>query len=228
MGKLLHRNLLYGLMTVASIFLAACPQQPLASTGEISPKVSSVDAPISLSSHETPVVLARPQGAENTNQSVPFEVCANLPAWERSPEAVHFKELQAMPRYGSALNDEPLKSLLKEFWGHQVISFTTYGLSARTEPLYFSGVWTALEESDSCYNGDQPEQINAGSLAEVWLINHRLVDLHWADGHYTLTVEPTDRGLQVVQFSRQETAPTLALNVVTPEGRAIEPFSGDW
>lgn len=225
MGKLLHRNLLNGLLTATSVLsLAACPQHPLVSTGEISPHPASVSLP----SQGSSVALTSSPAAEKAKQNVSFEVCANLPTWARSPESIHLKQLQDMPRYGSALNDEPLKSLLKSFWSHQVISFTTYGLSARTEPLYFSGVWTALEGAAACYNGDQPEQINAGSLAEVWLINHRLVDLQWTDGQYMLTVEPTDQGLQVIQFSRQDSAPTLALSVVTPEGNSIEPVSGDW
>lgn len=227
MGKLLHRNLLYGLLTITStLTLAACPQQLIVSGGEISPQPTSV----SLASQGTSVALTNTNRLTTgkSNQSISFEVCANLPTWERSPKSVHLKQLQEMPRYGSALNDEPMRSLLADFWDHQVISFTTYGLSARTEPLYFSGVWTALEGTSVCYESNQPEQINAGSLAEVWLINHRLVDLQWENGHYTMTVEPTERGLQVVQFSRQESAPNLALDVVTPEGRSIEPFSGDW
>jgi hypothetical protein len=116
-----------------------------------------------------------------------------------------------MPNYGVALQSDPLAELAKAWWSHEIFSFTTYGLSARTDPLYLSGVWTALDDTWDCYNGDQPEQINQGELAEMWLLHHRLVSLEWQDGQYLVTVEPTDAGLQLVQFSPARKRPGIAL-----------------
>ncbi|MBD0335550.1 MAG: hypothetical protein ICV62_08675 [Cyanobacteria bacterium Co-bin13] len=223
MGKPLYHLLLSGLLTaVSALSLTACPQSLL--VGEVAHQNPTFSTPEPSSSParltQLPAAAAEPDAA--------FEVCADLPGWQRSPETAHLKELQEMPRYGSAIESEPLKSLLQDFWSHQVFSFTTYGLSARTEPIYLSGVWTALDDIWSCYDGSQPEQINNGDRAEVWLINHQAVDLQWSEGRYLLTVEPSGSGLQLIQFDRQESSAALPLVVVTTGGETIEVLSGDW
>ena len=156
------------------------------------------------------------------------QVCAQVVDWVRPDEQGHMKQLEALPRYGDQIYEDPLKTLLNDFRSHQAITFTTYGLSARTEPLYMSGVWTAVDQLWSCYDGDQPQQINAGELAEVWLLNYRLVDLEPADTGYLMTVEPTETGMEVVQFARQEGSARLNLTVQTTAGVPVETFSGDW
>ncbi|MDA0268845.1 MAG: hypothetical protein O2890_11195 [Cyanobacteria bacterium] len=52
--------------------------------------------------------------------------------------------------------------------------------------------------------------------------------IEWSDGQYLLTVEPTPKGLQVVQFERQDTQSTLAVVAITPEGAVVPAISGDW
>lgn len=156
------------------------------------------------------------------------DICLSLPDWQRPSELAHLKQLEVMPRYGAALYTDPLADMVKAWWSHEIFSFTTYGLSARTDPLYLSGVWTALDDTWSCYSGDQAEQINRGELAEVWLLNHRLVGLTWHDGLYRATVEPAGAGLQLVQFPRQEAEPTLPLQIMTTAGQALAVMSGDW
>jgi hypothetical protein len=130
--------------------------------------------------------------------------------------------------YGAALQSDPLAEMVKTWWSHNIFSFTTYGLSARTDPLYLSGVWTAIDDTWDCYSGNQPEQINQGELAEMWLLHHRLVNLVWQDEQYLATVEPVDTGLQLVQFPRRERGQGLPLNIVTTNGQALEVMSGDW
>ncbi|HSM84331.1 MAG TPA: hypothetical protein VLS96_21760 [Nodosilinea sp.] len=160
--------------------------------------------------------------------SLTTEVCVSLPNWQRPSEYAQTKQLESMPRYGTALDTDPLAEMAKTWWSHEVFSFTTYGLSARTDPLYLSGVWTALDDTWSCYDGDQPEQINQGELAELWLLNHRLVSLEWQDNQYVVTVEPTGAGLELVHFSRQERDPELPLSVITTAGEPLAVMSGDW
>lgn len=226
MAKPLFRYLLTGLVTTAALGLAACPQAARLSEAEIPYQETQLSTP-SVTAPAQLTALATEKQADPA-AGLAVEVCAELPDWERSPEVAHIKQLQEMPRYGSAIDSEPLKGLLEKFWRHEIFSFTTYGLSARTEPIYFSGVWTALDSLWSCYDGDQPEAINQGDLAEVWLIHHRVVDLQWSEGHYTLTVEPGDRGLQLIQFNRQEQNASLPLTVVTVTGESVEAISGDW
>jgi hypothetical protein len=155
-------------------------------------------------------------------------ICAHLPEWERPSAIAQTKQLEAMPYYGEVLDTDPMAELAKAWWSHEIFVFTTYGLSARTDPLYLSGVWTAMDDIWDCYNGDQPEQINQGELAEMWLLHHRLVDLEWQDNQYLVTVEPVGTGLQLVQFPRRESDQTLPLSIVSTTGQALAVMSGDW
>lgn len=155
-------------------------------------------------------------------------ICANLPDWERPSAIAQTKQLEAMPYYGEVLDTDPMVELAKAWWSHEVFVFTTYGLSARTDPLYLSGVWTAMDDMWDCYSGDQPEQINQGELAEMWLLHHRLVNLEWQDNQYLVTVEPVGTGLQLVQFPRRESGQRLPLSIVSTTGQALAVMSGDW
>ncbi|MGD1941292.1 MAG: hypothetical protein ACFB0G_08255 [Leptolyngbyaceae cyanobacterium] len=166
--------------------------------------------------------------AEQPPQPVEFAVCGEIPDWERLSLAEQTAALTQQPRYGEAITSEPLKSLFDKFWQQSVISFTTYGLSARTEPIYLSGVWTGIDAMENCYEGDRPEAINQGELAELWLIGHQVVDITWADEAYQVTVDTTTTGLQFVQFDRLETGETLPLVVIESDGGQVAVASGDW
>ncbi|MGG6238064.1 hypothetical protein ACQ4N7_05445 [Nodosilinea sp. AN01ver1] len=161
-------------------------------------------------------------------EAIAADICVNLPDWQRPSDLAQMKQLEAMPTYGAAIQSDPLAEMVKTWWNHEIFSFTTYGLSARTDPLYLSGVWTAIDNTWDCYSGNQPEQINQGELAEIWLLHHRLVGLVWQNDQYLATVEPTDTGLQLVQFPRRESGQGLPLNIVTTTGQALAVMSGDW
>lgn len=179
------------------------------------------------------VPLAAETGSVEAGQSQSLDaiaatVCANLPEWERPSAIAQTKQLEAMPYYGEVLDTDPMAELAKAWWNHEIFVFTTYGLSARTDPLYLSGVWTAMDDIWDCYSGDRPEQINQGELAEMWLLHHRLVSLEWQDSQYLVTVEPVGSGLQLVQFPRRESGQTLPLSIVSTTGQALAVMSGDW
>jgi hypothetical protein len=161
-------------------------------------------------------------------KAVDFEVCADVENWQRPSEADQAKRLDDNGRYGEALTSGSLKRSSTLFWDHQVISFTTYGLSARVEPENFSGVWTAIDEMASCYQPEQTVAINEGDRAETWLLNQRISDLQWEGDRYVMTVEPASTGLQVVHFDRVDTAANLPLEVVTNTGDNVTVVSGDW
>jgi hypothetical protein len=183
-----------------------------------------------ISSSPTFVAIAQAQATDPQliATAVPVEICLDLPDWQRPSSQAQQKQLQTMPQYGAALQDEPLLSVAKDWWGHEIFSFTTYGLSARTDPLYLSGVWTALDATWACYDRNQPEQINGGEMAEVWLLNHRLLEVQWQQDHYVITVEPAESGLQLVQFPRQEQSLSLPLTLMTVAGETLAVMSGDW
>ena len=168
-----------------------------------------------------------PGDRTKVNTEVNFEVCANVENWQRPSEAIQTKRLDSN-RYGESLADGSLKSAAAQFWDHQVISFTTYGLSARVEPENFSGVWTATDEMANCYKPETTAAINQGDRAETWLLNQRISSLQWTGDRYIMTVEPVSTGLQVIQFNRVDKMASLPLEVMTASGNPVAVMSGDW
>ncbi len=206
--------------TLASSFSASPMQASLLSSGVAESALTDYLAQVELPSDSALQTQA--------GEAIAADICVNLPDWQRPSDLAQMKQLESMPTYGTALQSDPLAEMVKTWWSHEIFSFTTYGLSARTDPLYLSGVWTALDNTWDCYSGNQPEQINQGELAEMWLLHHRLVGLVWQDDQYLVTVEPTDTGLQLVQFPRREHSQGLPLNIVTTTGQVLAVMSGDW
>lgn len=161
-------------------------------------------------------------------QQLSFEECGSLPNWERPNLETQEAELTNNPRYAEGLDEEPLKSLSEKFWSESIITFTTYGLSARVEPIYLSGIWTAIDAMQTCYEGDRPDDINQGRSAEIWLIGYRAVSVEWVENQYHVTVEPTPRGLRFIQFERLEASESLPIVVMDTDGTEIEITTGDW
>ncbi len=214
-----------GIVLIGSSVIAGCPSQT----------VSNLMA----SSATSPEAIFRGKGIANAQETVEsemvvdqsavtFEVCADVESWQRPNQAEQIKHLRKDARYSSANSSEALKSASTQFWDHQVISFTTYGLSARLEPENLSGVWTATDKMSGCYVPETAMAINEGDRAETWLLNHRVSDLQWAGDRYIMTVEPSATGFQVVQFDRTEKLASLPLEVVTATGDSIDVVSGDW
>ncbi|MGB7087749.1 MAG: hypothetical protein WBD47_19480 [Phormidesmis sp.] len=183
---------------------------------------------------ETLTQDAIPASAENVvPASVPFEVCADVDSWQRPSEAEQAKQLDNDDRYGEVLAEGAseagaFKSASTLFWDHQIISFTTYGLSARLEPVNLSGLWTVADDMWNCYEPETTVAINEGDRAEAWLLNHRVSDLSWQGDRYVMTVEPAATGMQVVLFNRVDELTMLPLEVVSATGEPIAVMSGDW
>ncbi len=205
-------------LILSSLGLAGCPL-----SRSLADAVPSVQEAIPLAqptSTETAIANSPPQ-------TVPHEICGAMPDWERLSLEDQTAALMANPRYGEALETEPLKSLFEKFWNESLITFTTYGLSARTEPVYLSGVWTEIDAMSACYEGDRPAAINAGTLAEMWLIGYQIVEFVWTGETYQVTVEPTT-GLRFIQFERLEDEDTLSMVVLESDGDPLTVASGDW
>lgn len=172
--------------------------------------------------------VAQTKISAETDATVDFEVCAAAD-WQRPSDAEQAKQLGNDARYGAALSEEePLKRASEQFWNHDVVSFTTYGLSARMEPVTLSGVWTVADELWSCYESEATVAINTGEMAEAWLLNREITDLTWDGDRYVMTVEPAPTGMQVVQFDRVDELETLPLAVVNESGSSVDVVSGDW
>lgn len=166
--------------------------------------------------------------ANGQTAAVDFEICAAVDDWQRPDANSQAKYLSESTRYSESIASGSLKTASNQFWDQQVVSFTTYGLSARIEPESFTGVWTAVAEMADCYAPELTMAINEGDRAETWLLNHRVSDLQWNGDRYVMTVEPAAAGLQVIQFDRLDSVASLPLEVVTTTGNPVEVMSGDW
>ncbi|MDJ0705423.1 MAG: hypothetical protein QNJ46_19260 [Leptolyngbyaceae cyanobacterium MO_188.B28] len=217
------------LCLVASFAVVGCTQiatgmnVPLSELESAIPEKSSPEPDSPVSSEKAALIAATPEA-----QQIEFEVCSQSPDWTRLSEADQLKQLRQNPRYGDAIEAEPLKSLFQGFWSHQAISFTTYGLSARIEPLNFSGLGEIADTFSTCYEGSGAEKINGGQLAEVWLMGHQPDTVQWDGDRYLMTVQPIVKGVQLIQFPRQETQTSLPLTIVTKDGTEVSVKSGDW
>lgn len=166
--------------------------------------------------------------AETSAQDIRYEVCGEIADWQRPSFSEQMAELAANPRYGHALDEDPLKGLSDKFWNETLVMFTTYGLSARTEPIYLSGVWTGIDAMNACYEGDRAEAINRGAFAEMWLLGHQIVDITWTGTEYQVIVSSSSEGLQFVQFERVEVAESLPIVVIDKGGTEHSVIFGDW
>lgn len=176
-------------------------------------------------------VVTQPQAASSPDvqDASAFLVCSEAANWQRPAPDQQQKQLATDERYSTLLQDKDFQQLADQFWQHDVLSFTTYGLSARMEPINLSGLWSVADEVwANCYSHDEGSAINEGSLAETWLMHHRVVDLQWQEDHYVMVVEPDSQGMQVVQFARHEAEAELPLTVMTSQGAIVEHHSADW
>lgn len=160
--------------------------------------------------------------------AVDFETCAAVPDWQRPSASEQSKHLEKTPHFGAAAQSDDSKAMSSSFWDGQVVSFTTYGLSARLEPVNLTGLWTVDAEMQNCYTPETTTAINAGDRAETWLLNQQIKSLEKVGDRYVMTIEPTATGMQVVQFERTDELATLSLDVVNTSGEAVEVASGDW
>ena len=174
-------------------------------------------------------VVTEPQVTSSAQTTTEFLVCSEAPNWQRPSPDQQQKQLATDERYSPLLQDKDFQQLANQFWQHDILSFTTYGLSARMEPINLSGLWSLADEVwTSCYSQNEGNDINEGNLAEAWLMHHHVVDLQWQDDHYVMVVEPDSQGMQVVQFPRRESESELPLTVVTTQGDVVDYHNADW
>lgn len=159
--------------------------------------------------------------------AVEFETCAAIDSWQRPSAEEQFKHLEKDTRYG-AVSGDLSKATASPFWNQPVVSFTTYGLSARMEPVNLTGLWTVEDEMQNCYTTETTMAINEGDRAETWLLNHQIQSLVKEGDRYLMTVEPAATGMQIIQFERTDELASLPLDVINTNGETVAITTGDW
>ena len=182
-------------------------------------------------------VVRIPQGIANASprktiltssgKAIVFEVCSTSPAWVRPAIEAQTQQIQSTGRYPDAKTDREIQKIIKQFWTRNVILFANYGISARVDPIYLSGLWTIPNTidriSNKCYDSKQRiADLNSGKTAEVWLLLHKVRSVRWLDNRYVMVVQPARQGVQFIQFVRVEQQPTPSLQVISEDGRELE------
>ncbi len=151
-----------------------------------------------------------------SSREVQFRVCSESQTWVRPNEAEQETKLNSLSRYA---NREYRQN---KFWTDNIFLFTSYGLAARHEPVYISGLWTIDDEALKCYKPEGiTQKINSGQIAEIWLLQHRVKKIEWQNDRYVMVVAPVQKGAQFINFSRVERQYPLNLKVVSENGTEL-------
>ncbi|MBE9128165.1 MULTISPECIES: hypothetical protein [unclassified Coleofasciculus] len=185
------------------------------------PVQESITAKRSPSFEDSPRLNNTASIPSQSSIKVPFEICSESTSWVRPSQSEQLQKLRNLPQY-TADFDSGFNSLFQTFWTHSIFSFTNYGLSARIEPIYLSGLWTILDNTWNCYESTRVERINSGKIAEIWVLAHQVISFQWVGNRYVMVVAPTQQGVQLIQFPRRENQSSLPLTVVTEDGRELE------
>lgn len=161
-------------------------------------------------------VLAQHQQYLAATREISFNICSASKTWVRPTEAAQIKQLHSQPRYANV-------STTSEYWRNNVFLFTRYGLSGLLEPIYLSGLWTLDSNTImKCYKPEGiTEKINSDQLAEAWLLQQRIKKIEWQGDRYVMVVEPTQTGVQFVQFPRAERQSSFTLKVLNENGQEL-------
>ena len=105
--------------------------------------------------------------------------------------------------------------------GRDFIFYQGHGSDHELEVYDLSGAWTAPDKTRHCNDADWRRQIEEDRFLELWVFNHEVLTVVREANVYTVTVEPTGKGYQLVRFRRPEEddAGSIRLVVVTPQGR---------
>ncbi|MFB8788085.1 MAG: hypothetical protein U7123_04390 [Potamolinea sp.] len=151
-----------------------------------------------------------------SSREVQFQVCSESQTWVRPNEAEQEARLNSLSRYA---NREYRQS---KFWTDNIFLFTSYGLAARHEPVYISGLWKIGDEALKCYQSEGiTQKINSGQIAEIWLLQHKVKKIEWQNGRYVMVVAPVQKGAQFINFSRVERQYPLNIKVVSENGTEL-------
>lgn len=174
--------------------------------------MSAIALPVRAQQSEPTITQIMAQGEE-----VPFEICGQATTWVRPSEEEQRAKWWTFGRYAGG--DE---KVIKHPWTHNF--FVTYG-SASTEYdiTNLSGLWTLPGGVRApCFEAERHDAILKLQTAEIWVLLHKVKRIKRLDTHYAVVVEPTEKGVQFVQFPRPERHLPLTLYFVTEDGQELD------
>jgi len=153
-----------------------------------------------------------------SSEEIPFEVCGESQSWKRPTATVQRRHLQSMNRYST----EVVRTLGGNYWRYNIISFTTYpGGSGTYDLRHLSGTWTVEKPDRPSTCDNSVSSLISGEIARVWVLLYKVISIKWDGNGYTMVVDQTNIGVQIVNFPRQENGDSLPLKVVTENGKEV-------
>lgn len=162
-------------------------------------------------------------------QTIPFTVCRASETWTRPDEAEQAAEVWDTPRR----REIPREML---WWDFQQ-SFYRYsgGNSEMFDSWPALGLWTAGDEDVTGLCEADTRNLPTGQEIELWVLLHRVLAAQRQGDVYTITVEPTAAGYQVIRLPGpqvtqaeqgtplpKETLPPVTVRFVDTAGREID------
>jgi hypothetical protein len=160
------------------------------------------------------LVLTKALAAE----TIPFDICAESTTWARPSPQIQAKIWNQGRYSGSGPMDY--------YWTHNFVVLDDPLSASGFDHLHnLTGLWTAVSQGfGKC---DERVEPNPFQWIEIWVLLHYAKAVTYSDTTYTITVEPTGKGFQVILIRRLN--PKLVrgqftgvLRFVTPQGKELE------
>ena len=165
------------------------------------------------------VLVACGSGGSVPGDAIDFVVCSQFADWERPSEAQQRAEVWSAPRHAGTDVDR-LREILDESF------FNWHGGNSEmfdTWPLH--GLWTAddVERLRPC---DPGNGLFTGRRVQVYLLNHRAVEVRLQGSTFDVVAERVERGFESIEFANtlyggRELPFRFDVRVVTPDGEEL-------
>ena len=163
----------------------------------------------------TPPVVSDQASPLSLATSIPFTICQASETWTRPSEAD-----QAAQVWDTTRHQRIHRELL--WWTFQQWFYRYWGGSSEMLNAWPQhGLWTA-KETYTC-EGDRVMDLATGHEIELWVLFHHVVAAQRQGRVYTVTVESTPAGYQIVRLPGPGTPDTqVTIRFLDTEGREIE------
>jgi hypothetical protein len=123
--------------------------------------------------------------------TVPFDVCSQSDNWKR-PSADVQSKIWSDPRY-KAIGPRAYE------WTHNFFSNAPDSASGTYLNQNLSGLWTDIRMSQCPHRDREPN-----AWTEIWALNYHVTGIFLSGLACTITVVPTERGYEIIQFRRSD------------------------
>ncbi|MBP5973203.1 hypothetical protein HW132_10775 [Brasilonema sp. CT11] len=125
-------------------------------------------------------------------------------------------------KFADRYNQKIVESLGGDYWKYNIFVFTSYpGGSGNFDIGHLSGLWSLKNVIHISKCENDVTNLNSKKIAGIWVLSHTVTNIKWVDNRYVMVVKPTERGVQFLQFYRQENQDKLPLTVVTENGNQV-------